>query len=157
MKKIVITFLLVASSIGTVLKADNLLTAIDNCDVYMVDTLLDQHEHLDKEYKKTLEKAASVSAKIAKRKAAWLFASGYDMIRFTAGFGMFGSSIGVAVATAIFVPDDLKAPMFIGDACFCLIGLNQIYKGWMLTSARNRLKKAREIQALIVKKSIYNQ
>lgn len=157
MKKLVIACLLLMST-AHVVRADDLLNAIDAVDVGRVKYLLQKHTHLDAEYKNTLLKAAHKSSKEAKHKTKWLFRSGYDLLRLAIGSGFVGLG-GLAVAGALSIEglnlfgrhrERITVPFGVLGAGTSILGLTQMCKGWMLRSAHRRLKKAREIESAIV-------
>lgn len=146
-KKAYVCLLLACSVSVSLLRADNLLTAIDTADVQQVKQLLksEQFAHSSKEYKKRVRKAAYKSARTA-QKLVQCIPRGYGLLRMSMGLAMGGFGVGVAVQHT---NTDLDLPTlgFVGVAG--MYALWNIYRGWKLHNIRKYLSKAREIEVLV--------
>lgn len=139
------------------MRADALLYAIDSYNVNKVRNLLAQHEDLHPEYKQSLVRVARQSAHAAKAKVGF-FSSGIDFLKLVTGMGLTGvgcTGLGVAGFVQLYKePKTQKATRILtnitlGSGVATLGGLVLMYKGWTLSTAKARLRKAREIEAMI--------
>jgi hypothetical protein len=170
MRKLLCMGLLVASSAGVSLRAKYILEAIASNDVEQVKKALARYEYLDHEYKKSLLKAAKHASEDARDKVS-IFSSGTDVLKLLTGMGFAGTAsvLGAVSGSTLLVPkarfvqeifgsdvdrfvkktEGASKAILAGSAVLGIAGLRLMYKGWTLSSARARLRKAREIEGMI--------
>jgi len=151
-KKAYVCLLLACNVSVSLLRADNLLTAIDKADVRQVKQLLENGylAHSSKEYQKRVLEATDALVKGAQKAALRFIPSYDDFIHMSAGAGFF--ALACLDAYKIYQRKQeiiLSTFNTITTGILGVASLLELYEGWTRSSARTYLAKAREIEALV--------